>query len=340
MRRFDAMASSLDRPLRRTLIRGAIAAPLIAAGGRFAFADGTRPIRIVVPFPAGGSSDTLTRVAAAALTQHLKRNVIVENKGGAGGNIAADYVARGPKDGSLLLLAGQAILDINQPLYGNLSYDPAAFRYAGMLGENANVLLVNPKALPVNTVDELIAQARARPGAISFGSNGVGSLAHLTTEVLANAAHVRFLHVPYQGAAPLANDLRAGRVDFCFTGSTLAVTIAAGGAVRPLAVTTPVRLPQMPNVPTMVESGYPALDAPSWWAVMAPPGTPDDVMAMLQHAFAAITATPRYIAALNQQATLPFALTPAASVAFFAREREKWATAVKTSGAKHTGEGD
>jgi tripartite-type tricarboxylate transporter receptor subunit TctC len=329
------MNSALNRPSRRTLMRAAIAAPLVSVASRFAMADDTRPIHIVVPFPAGGSSDTLTRVASAALTQQLKRNVIVENKGGAGGNIAADYVARGPKDGTLLLLAGQAILDINLPLYGKLSYDPAGFRYAGMLGENANVLLINPKALPVTSVAELIARAREKPGAISFGSNGVGSLAHLTTQVFANAAHVQLLHVPYQGAAPLANDLRAGRVDFCFTGSTLAVTMAASGAVRALAVTTPVRLPQMPTVPTLVESGYPELDAPSWWAVMAPPGTPDDVLIPLQKAFAAVTASPHYIAALNQQATLPFALTPEASVAFFARERQKWETAVKSSGAKH-----
>ncbi len=226
-------------------------------------------------------------------------------------------------------------MSINQALYSNISYDPSALEYVGMLGDNANVLLVNTKAIAVRNVEELIALAHKRPGEISFGSNGVGSLTQLTTQVLANAAHAEFLHVPYQGAAPLATDLRAGRIAFCFTGSTLADSLVKGSPdLMAIAVTTPVRLPQMPTVPTLVEAGYPALDAPSWWAVMAPPHTPAATLARLQEALAAVTSTASYEKALMQQATLPFKLTPKDAPAFLARERQKWAEAVKTSGAK------
>jgi tripartite-type tricarboxylate transporter receptor subunit TctC len=320
---------------RRALIRGLAAVPLATLAGRAAWADdfGGKPIRLVVPFPAGGSSDILGRVVATALSQQLKQSVIVENRGGAGGNIAADYVARAQADGHTLLMAGQAIMAINQTLYGHVSYDPAAFPFIGMMGDNANVLLVNEQTLPVKSVAELIERAKAKPGEIPFGSNGIGSLSHLTTELLASSAQVKFLHVPYQGAAPLATDLRAGRIAFCFTGSTLAVTLAKTGNLRPLAVTTSVRLPQMPDVPTLLELGYPALEAPSWWAALTTPGTPPATVAMLQKAFAAATGTQQYQDALKQQATLPHPMTPEAANTFLAAERKKWAAAVKSSGA-------
>jgi len=325
-------------PSRRALIRGLAAAPFAAMAWRAARADdfAGKPVRLVIPFPAGGSSDTLGRVVANALSQQLKQTVIVENRGGAGGNIAADYVARAPADGHTLLMAGQAIMAINQSLYKHISYDPAAFSYIGMMGDNANVLLVNELTLPVRSVAELVERAKAKPREIPFGSNGVGSLSHLTTELLASSAGVKFLHVPYQGAAPLATDLRAGRIAFCFTGSTLAVALAKSGNLRPLAVTTAVRLPQLPDVPTLVESGYPALDAPSWWAAVATPGTPPATVAMLQKAFAAATGTPQYQEALRQQATLPHPMTPEAARVFLAAERRKWAAAVKSSGASVT----
>jgi tripartite-type tricarboxylate transporter receptor subunit TctC len=320
---------------RRKWIRGLAAAPLAAMVARQARADDfpSRPLRIVVPFPAGGSSSTLARVCANVLGQELKQSVIVENRGGAGGNIAADYVARATPDGYTLLVAGQGIMAINEVLYRHISYDPARFEYVGMMGDIANVLVVNPQALPVSNISEFIAAAKARPGEIPFGSNGVGSLSELTTEVLANAAHVKFLHIPYQGAGPMASDLRAGRIAFCFTGSTLAVSLVKSGAIRALAVTSSVRVPELPDVPTLVESGYPSLDAPSWWMAVAPPGTPSSTIGRLRQAFDRATNSPQYLDALKQQATLPRHLTPAAAGAFLKEERRKWAEAVRTSGA-------
>ncbi|HEY0295332.1 MAG TPA: tripartite tricarboxylate transporter substrate binding protein [Bordetella sp.] len=321
---------------RRALLRAALAAPALAAAGRAA-AQGlaAAPIHVVVPFPAGGSSDTLGRLVAAALAAQLKQSVIVENKGGAGGNIAADYVFRAQPDGHTLLVAGQAILAINEALYDHISYRPEAFEYLGMLGQNANVILANTASLSVHDLAGLIEQAKARPGAISFGSNGVGSLSHLTAEVLASAAHVRFLHVPYQGAAPMATDLRAGRLNFCVTGSTLATSLMQGSdTLRALAVTTGVRIPQLPDTPTLRELGYPQLDAPSWWALMATPGTPEATLAQLRTALAAAVGAPQFIQALAKQSTLPYRLDPHDAPAFLANERAKWAAAVKSSGAK------
>jgi tripartite-type tricarboxylate transporter receptor subunit TctC len=325
----------IDGISRRALIHGLAAAPLAALACHRAFADDFpgKPLRLVVPFAPGGSSSTLARVCANALGQELRQSVIVENRGGAGGNIAADYVARSPADGYTLLVAGQAIMAINEVLYRRISYDPSRFGYVGMMGDIANVLMVNTEILPVESIAGFIAAARARPGEIPFGSNGIGSLSQLTTQVLASAAHVNFLHVPYQGAGPMATDLRAGRIAFCFTGSTLAVSLAKMGSLRAIAVTSAVRLPQLPDVPTLVESGYPTLDAPSWWMAVAPPGLPESTLSTLQRALAAATSTPAYLQTLQQQATLPNHLTPQAAVAFLAQERRKWAEAVKLSGA-------
>lgn len=320
---------------RRTILRAALVAPLVCGGlARAADDYPSRPLRLVVPFPAGGSSDALGRVVAAALAKTLGQSVIVENRGGAGGNIAGEYAARAPADGYTLLMAGQGILAINQPLYGHLAYDPAAFEYVGMMGDNANVFLANPQTLPVEDIAGLLARAREHPGEIAYGSNGIGSLSHLTAEILANAARVKFLHVPYQGAAPMATDLRAGRIAFCVTGSTLAVSLSNGGGLRPLGVTTRVRVPQLPDTPTLLESGYPELEAPSWWAAMAPARTPAPILARLRQAFAAATSTPEYTHALQLQSTLPHPLAADAAGAFLAAERNKWAAAVRSSGAK------
>jgi tripartite-type tricarboxylate transporter receptor subunit TctC len=329
-------AASAHGISRRSLMRAALAAPVAALASRTAFADDfpSRPLHMIVPFPAGGSSDALSRIGAAALSSQLAQSVVVENRGGAGGNIAADYLARSPADGYTLLVAGQAIMAINKALYSKISYDPQAFAYVGMLGNNANVLLSNPKVLPARNVAELIALAKAQPGKIPFGSNGIGSLSHLTAEVFAAAAGVKFLHVPYRGAAPMATDLRAGRIAFCFTGSTLAVSLANTGALLALAVTTAQRIDQLKDTPTLVESGFPMLDAPSWWALMATPGTPGPVLAKLRKAFAAAAATPAYQTALRNQATLPALLPPEKADAFFAHERQVWTSAVKSSGAR------
>src|SRR5689334_7496245 len=183
--------------------RALLGAALVAPAWRAAADDyPARSPRAIVPFPAGGPTDVLTRIAAERVSAGLGQRLVVENRGGAGGNIAGELVARGEADGYTLLVAGQAILAINKALYKKLSYDPAAdFTFIGMLGVIANVLLVNPAAVPVASLAELIALAKKKPGDISYASNGPGSLTHLTTALLAHQAGVALLHVPYQGAA-------------------------------------------------------------------------------------------------------------------------------------------
>lgn len=318
---------------RRAILGSAFVAGALRSSGARGQGFSTQPLRLIVPFPAGGSADILSRTAGAAIGQQLGQSVVVENRAGAGGNIAADYVFRSRADGHTLLLAGQAIMAINQVLYQSIPYDPARFGYVGMLGANANVFVVNETVVPAKTIGDLIDAARKNPGKLGFGSNGIGSLSHLTGELLAHAAGVQFLHVPYRGAVQVSTDLIGGRLAFCVTGSTLATQLVQQKMLRALAVTTAERIPQLPDVPTLVESGFPTLNVPSWWALVVAPETPADILDRLQKACAAATATPAFKAALSMQSTSSYDVRPENAAAFLAGERTLWASAVKQSGA-------
>lgn len=323
---------------RRLLLAAAPLAASAFSGGARAAAAGadypTRQLTLVCPFPAGGSADTVSRLAAHALAAELGQSVVVENKAGAGGNIAADYVARAPADGYTLLVAGQAILAINKPLYRKLPYDAEKqFRFVSMIASMPNVLVINPKTVPVAGIKEFVAYVKAHPGDVSYGSNGVGSLSHLTTEMLAKAGGMKFLHVPYKGSAPLMVDLVAGRLGFCFTGSALAAQMVKEGSVKALAVTTSERIRALADVPTLVESGFPELNAPSWFSIVAPSGVKPEVFARLSTAMARVTASPDYIAALDKAASIVEPMDPAAGEARLKRERAFWTEAVTMTGA-------
>lgn len=334
-------------PSRRELLRWSGALPLAALAGQSsaqpaASAAGataglaTRPIRLVVPFPAGGPTDALARLMADGLAAPLGQSVVVDNKPGAGGGIAAEFVSRAPADGLTLLVGGQGLMFINKALYRNrkLAYDPDSdYSYLGMLGSFPNVVVSNPNALAAHTIEELIAHARANPGLVSYGSNGIGSLTHLTAEVIATTAKVRFLHVPYQGAAPQMADLLSGRVGFTINGVQSVLPLVQQGKLRALAVTTASRLPQLPDVPTLAESGFPGLDLPVWFAVYAPAGTPAAVQARLRTAIDAVISTPAYAAELSRRGAAVMKVPLDASAATFARERKLWVDAVQTTGA-------
>jgi tripartite-type tricarboxylate transporter receptor subunit TctC len=262
--------------------------------------------------------------------------VVVDNKGGAGGGIAAELVSRAPADGLTLLVAGQGLMFINKPLYRNrkLAYDPDAdYAYVGMLGSFPNVVVSNPEAVAAQSIDELLAQARANPGRISYGSNGIGSLTHLSTEILASSAKVKFLHVPYQGAAPQMADLLSGRIGFSINGVQSVLPLIKQGKLRALAVTSATRLADLPNVPTLVEAGFPALDLPVWFAVYAPASTPAPALARLRAGMATLTASPAYGAELAKRGAVAMNLPAPASEAMFARERALWVEAVRSTGA-------
>ena len=276
---------------------------------------------------------SLARVMAEKVSPSLGQQVIVESRPGAGGNLAADLVARAEANGYTLLVAGQAILAINKALYKKLSYDPAAdFIFIGMLGVIANVLLVNPQAVPVNSLAELIALAKKKPGEISYGSNGPGSLTHLTTAILAQQAGMDLLHVPYQGAAPLMTDLIAGRIGITFTAASAALPLVQSGQLRAIAVTTGKRSRFAPNVPTLVESGFPSLDAPVWFGAVARTGTPAPIVARLRTEFNAVIASASYAQALEKQFMEVMPVPPETADEFLARERKLWTDAVRVAG--------
>jgi len=324
---------------RRTLLGSALAMPFVSGTTTLAMAQGaaqtypTRSPRIVVPFAAGGPTDVLTRIAAERASAMLGKQLVVENKGGAGGNIAGEQVAQAEADGYTMLVAGQSILAINKALYKKLSYDPAVdFAYVGMLGVIANVLLVNPSAVPVHSVAELIALAKKKPGDIAYASNGPGSLTHLTTALFAKQAGIELLHVPYQGAAPLMTDLIAGRVGMTFTAASAALPLVRSGQLRAIAVTTGKRSRFTPETPTLVESGFPALDMPTWFGVAARTATPQPTLARLRSIFGEITANPDYAKALEGKSMEPMPIAPDAADAFLAKERKLWVEAVKIAG--------
>ena len=329
--------SVLRSARRRSLLRWGAALPLAALAGQSIAQDfPARPVRLVVPFPAGGPTDALARLAADGLAAQFSQPVLVDNKGGAGGGIAAELVSRAPADGLTLLVAGQGLMFINKPLSRSrkLGYDPDAdYSYVGMLGSFPNVVVSNPDAVSAQSIEDLVAQARSNPGRITYGSNGIGSLTHLTTELLASAAKVKFLHVPYQGAAPQMADLLSGRIGFSINGVQSVLPLIRQGKLRALAVTTGTRFAELPNVPTLVESGFPALDLPVWFAVYAPAATPAAALARLRAALATLTATPAYSAELARRGAVLMKLPVEGSDAMFSRERALWADAVRLTGA-------
>ena len=322
---------------RRELLRWSCVLPLAAlCTGALAQEFPSRPLRLVVPFPAGGPTDALARVAADGLAAQFNQPVLVDNKAGAGGGIAAEFVSRSPADGHTLLVAGQGLMFINKPLARGrkLGYDPDSdYSYVGMLGSFPNVVVSNPEAVAAHSIGELIADARASPGRIAYGSNGIGSLTHLSTELMASAAGVRFLHVPYQGAAPQMTDLLAGRLGFAINGVQSVLPLIRQGRLRALAVTTATRSPELPNVPTLVESGFPTLDLRVWFAVYAPAATPAPVLARLRSTLALLTATPAYGAELTRRGANVMNVPVDGSATMFGRERTLWADAVRITGA-------
>ena len=316
---------------RRALLATALTTPIAVSARAQAYP--TRNPHIIVPFAAGGPTDVLTRIAADRVSTALGHKLVVESRAGAGGNIAAETVLRAEADGYTLLVAGQAILAINRALYKKLSYDPASdFKFVGMLGVIANVLLVNPAAVPVSSVAELIALAKQKPGAISYASNGPGSLTHLTAAMLAHQAGVELLHVPYQGASALMSDLLAGRIGMTFTAASAALPLVTSGQLRALAVTTPARSRFSPDLPTLVESGFPSLTAPTWFGVVARTGTPEPVLARLRAEFNNVIASEDYAKALERQSMEIMRVPPETADDFLAKERALWSEAVKVTG--------
>jgi tripartite-type tricarboxylate transporter receptor subunit TctC len=319
---------------RRAALGAALATPLVArAQGAWM---PTRPVRLVLPFAPGGLTDILARAAAEPLSARWGQPVVVENRAGAGGNLAAEAVARATPDGHTLLVATQGIIAINAVLFSRLSYDPdAEFTPIAMLAQQPNLLVVSPRALPeVTDVATLLARMKATPGGMPYGSNGVGSFTHLSMELFRSVAGVELTHVPYRGSAPLLTDMVAGTIPVAFDGlATSAPQVRPGGALRAIAVTSGTRFRAMPEVPAIAET-LPGFDASPWYGVFAQTSVPEPILAGLEAAFRAVLEGPGWAAVLAQREADAMPQGRAALAPLMARERQTWRAAVQRSGAR------
>lgn len=293
-----------------------------------------KPIRLVVPFAAGGTSDILARTLGEKLQGVLKQTVVIENKAGAGGVIGADVVAKSPGDGYTLLLGTIASHAINPALQPKMPYNAATdFAPVILLGSISNVLLVGAEQ-PFKNVKDLIAAAKAKPGSIAFASAGQGSSQHMSGEMFKLLAGAELTHVPYKGSAPAIQDVIGGQIPMSFETVTVAAPHIQSGKVRALAVTSAARSPALPNVPTLQEAGVPGFDVASWQALYAPAGTPPAIVNRLNFEVEKILAQAEIKAKLDSLGLVHSPNTPSQFVAFGSAEMAKWVKVVKEGKVK------
>jgi tripartite-type tricarboxylate transporter receptor subunit TctC len=313
----------------------ALAGVLFAGAAHHADAQAwpNKPVRIVVPFAPGGATDIIGRLVAQKLSDRLGQPVIVENKPGAGTTIGNAVVAKAAADDYTLLFAPTPFV-ITQALYPSLPYDPAKdFAPVALLAVSPFILVVND-ALPAKNVGELVALAKAKPGALTFCSAGSGSVPHLAGELFKLNAKVDIVHVPYKGGGPAISDLIGGQVNMMFATPIEVMQHVQSGRLRVLATTASRRLPALPNVPTVQESGVPEFDVYAFFGVLAPGGTPKDIVDRLAIELGRVMADPDVVQRFAEQSAEPRVLDPAAFATFLQSERIKWADVVKRSGAK------
>ena len=291
------------------------------------------PVTLVVPFPAGGPTDAMARVLALKLGERLGQQVVVDNKGGAGGSIAAEAVAKAAPDGQTLFFGTTGTMAINPSLYSKLRYDPVKdFAPVSLMATTMNVLVVNPE-VPAKNLGELVKLAKAKPNTVSYGSAGNGSSNHLSGELLRSNAAVQITHVPYKGSAPALVDLLGGRLTMMFDTVAQQTQNIAAGKVRPLAVTGPKRSPLLPEVPTAQEAGLKDYDVTIWFGVLAPAGTPAPVVERLNREIVAVMSTEEMKKKMQADGAEAKPTSAAEFAALIKHDMAKWGPVVKASGA-------
>jgi len=317
---------------RRSLLLGVAAAGAAApalAQQRWA---PDRPVRVVVPFAAGGSTDVTARLVAQALADRMGQPFVIENRPGAGGNVAAEHVARSAPDGHTLFMATSGIIAANQALYRTLPFDALRdFAPVTQVAFVPNILVVHP-GVPANTLAELVALARSRPGQINYGSAGSGTSQHIAGALFAARAQLQIQHVPYRGGAPAVTDLVAGRIQMIFSPLVEVIAQVRANQLRPLAITTARRSALLPEIPTVSET-VPGFEVALWNSLVAPAGTPPAAIARIAEEAAAALRTPELRARLAEQGSEPVGSTPAEFAAFIRAEIPKWTEMVRLSGA-------
>ena len=323
---------------RRRLARGCIGAGLALAAMLAALpqADAqdypSRPVKIIVPFPAGGTADVMPRVIGEWLSRKWGQPVVVENRTGAAGNIGAEAVAKAEPDGYTLLSAPPPPLVINQNLYPKLGFDPSEFVPIVIMGRVPNALVVNPK-LPLNSVAEVIAYAKANPGKLTSATQGNGTTSHLTSELFQMMADEKFQHWPYRGSAPALTDLVAGSVDLMFDNLGVSLPLVKGGQLKLLGVATPKRMASLPDVPTIAET-LPGFESAAWFAIVAPPKTPQAVVDKINADVNEALRQSDIVQRLTQLSAEPIGGTPQATAAYMREEVERWHKVIKAANVK------
>jgi tripartite-type tricarboxylate transporter receptor subunit TctC len=300
----------------------------LASCAAFAQPYPAKPIRLVVPFPPGGTADTLSRLTAERLATLLGQQVVVDNRGGAGGNLGAEYVARAEPDGHTLLSSPPHILTINHLLY-KLGFDPAKFVPVGIIAAYPNVLLAHP-GLKVDTLQELVALARSRPGKINIASQGNGTSSHLTAELFKALANVDMLHVPYKGTAPAMIDLLGGQVDLMFDNLITAMPHVKAGKLKLLGVGGPRRVAAFPEVPAIAEL-LSDFRSETWMGIVAPPGTSSLIASKLSAAIARVVEEPEFRRRLTDLQAEPVGNTPEQMAEVIRQDTERWAGVIRTA---------
>ena len=331
-------------PSRRRALSAGAAFALAALAPAAAYAQGAwpaKPVRIVVPFAAGGTTDILARAVAQELTKSMGQSFVVDNKPGAGGNIGADLVAKAAPDGYTLLMGTVGTQSINKSLYAKMPYDPQKdFAPITLVAGVPNVMVVNAEkaaARNIHNVQDFIKYAKANPGKLNMASSGNGTSIHLAGELFKTMTGVYMTHFPFQGSNPALFSLVAGDMDVMFDNLPSAMTHIKSGKLKALAVTSSARSQALPDVPTVEEAGGPSLkgfEASSWFGLLAPAGTPADIVNKVQQATARALGTPEMKERLLAQGAIPSGNTPAQFAQLIDRELKKWQPVVKASGAK------
>jgi tripartite-type tricarboxylate transporter receptor subunit TctC len=312
-----------------TLISGALIAAPVAAQSY-----PTKPLRLVVPQAPGGGNDAIARMIGNKLTQNMKQQVVVDNRAGAGGLIAAEHVAKSPPDGYTLLLGNVATLTIIPNVQKNVPYDPFKDFEPVSLIASAPLLVVVHPSLPVSSVKQLIALAKAKPGQLNYASNGVGSSTHLATELFKVMTGTNMTHIPYKGLSPATTDLLSGQVEVMFSSAVAMLPHVKGGRLRAVAMTGSTRSKAIPEVPTVAEAGVKDYEAGSWYGILVPARTDKAVVDTLSREIAAAVRSAEIQERLNNEAVIPVGGTPAQFAAHIKKEHARVAQVVKSSGAK------
>jgi tripartite-type tricarboxylate transporter receptor subunit TctC len=324
---------------RRSLITASVATGLCTSfgiGTALSEAYPDRPVKIIVPTPPGGPVDVIGRITANYLQNKLGQAFVVENRAGAGNTIGSKDAAEATPDGHTLLYSAASGLIIAPLLHPDAGYDPLkSFEPVALVGGTSLILVVNP-SMPAKTVPELVAYAKANPGKINFSSGGIGVLPHLIGELFKARAGIDIVHVPYKGGGPSINDLLAGNVQMTFEATSVLLPLIKVGRLRPLAVTSAKRIPEMPDVPTMVESGYPNFVIDAWTGLLAPARTPPAVIEKLNATINDGLKTPELQYAMTKLSYAPMGGTPADFSAAMKADLARWTPIVKSLGLDHT----